>query len=416
MENAPITVPERGNVTITTAQWGALADDPVFWRIVEGGIVSVGHTSRDTVILRGSCYVGRAATAAGPLQVVEKVDGALASLLAFATHDAFRVDPITAPATELGDLAALLVRQFHQAIYGYISRGRDRRFVQRPYSGSLVGGRIDITRTLMLRARGLGHLVAFDKNELTRRTQKNRILLAALREVERLADVVPLTDEDLAAGRSLAQFFHDCRDAEVLFGRRESLAAQAHRLADDPLERDADLVALAAIILSHESFENVEPADPMAPRAWFLNLETLFEQAVRRCFREMCDCQVVKGGALGSGVFPNSPAIEPADPDIVIYDNNGTSVGDVKYKDWDRYAGARDDLYQLLVHAAAFDGTTSFLVYPSDHFEEVELGEAVTGSQARLFAVDVRNVRDDVAKCAEAMGLSLVQSFEDLAA
>ena len=71
------------------------------------------------------------------------------------------------------------LRQFHRAVYAYVSRGRERRFVQSPHAGPLVGGRIDITRTLQLRARGLGHLIAFDKNDPV----ANSTLVAAVSKI-----------------------------------------------------------------------------------------------------------------------------------------------------------------------------------------------------------------------------------------
>jgi 5-methylcytosine-specific restriction endonuclease McrBC regulatory subunit McrC len=108
--------------------------------------------------------------------------------------------------------------------------------------------------------------------------------------------------------------------------------------------------------------------------------------------------------------------LAPADPDIVIYATEATHVGDVKYKDWERAAGARADLYQLLVHAAAFDGESSFLVYPHDKFEAVELGDAVTGSTCSLFAVDVRDVPSSVRRCAARLGIPVEEEFEDIAA
>lgn len=126
--------------------------------------------------------------------------------------------------------------------------------------------------------------------------------------------------------------------------------------------------------------------------------------------------QVIKGSTVGAGVFPTSPGLEPADPDIVIYAPTETHVGDVKYKDWERAAGTRADLYQLLVHAAAFDGDTSFLIYPHHKFEAVELGDAVTESDCWLFAVDVRNVASGVRAVAEMLGISLGEQSESAAA
>ena len=81
-----------------------------------------------------------------------------------------------------------------------------------------------------------------------------------------------------------------------------------------------------------------------------------------------------------------------------------SAVGDVKYKTWDGSAAA-GDVYQLLVHAAAFNCARAFLLYPSDHFAARRLGRAATGADVHLFAVDVRRMQDGIKMVATELGL-----------
>lgn len=340
------------------------------------------------------------------LDLREKISGALESLLGHATHDAFRVQRTPAPASELGDLVALLVEQFVSAVTAYASLGRSFRYLVKHQTGSLVGGRLDITRSVQLRARGLGHLLVFDKNTVSYNTPVNRIVLAALREVEQLSQLVQIRPEDLARARGLAMLFADCRDAEILFGPRTSFVQQAQALLDATLPPHVrDMVALAGVILAHESFEHSAEATASVPRTWFLNLETLFETAVRSVLAEALSAshRVSRGGEQGKRVFEGVIDEFTAHPDLVVNDERGVvAVGDVKYKTWDGSATA-GDLYQLLVHAAAFACEHAFLVFPSDRFAVRCLGPSATGCDVRFFAVDVRDLRGDL----EALGAHL---------
>jgi 5-methylcytosine-specific restriction endonuclease McrBC regulatory subunit McrC len=85
------------------------------------------------------------------------------------------------------------------------------------------------------------------------------------------------------------------------------------------------------------------------------------------------------------------------------------AVGDVKYKDIGREQWARKikraDLYQLLLHGAAYTAPVCFLVYPHDRFLEHELGRSVTGSRTWAFAIDVKDLSGGLRKAAETMGL-----------
>lgn len=407
-----IQVPERGKSGDIPAQvWSRMSDDAAFWCLVDSRRIKVGHPGRRRVRLEGTSYVGRAIVGDVRIDVVEKIEGALAALLKFATHNAFRVDRIEGPVTELGDLTSLLVRQFLYAVRKYSSEGREFRYSKRSMVGSLAGGRMDVVGTIALRARGMRHLIAFDKVVIDRRTPLNRIVLAGLREAENLAPLINLSGADLATARGLSVLFEDCRDTEVVFGRREDLASAARRLAEKTAHfQHRDLLMLASVILSHAGFEQTDPLQGALPRAWFLNLETLFETAVRQVMQDL----LKPGAGVAKAPEPKPPIFERrkllANPDLVISRAAVVlAVGDVKYKDvsgepWTKKI-KRADLYQLLLHGAAYAAPVCFLIYPHDRFLEYELGKSATGSKTWAFAVDVRDLSGGLRKAAEIMGL-----------
>lgn len=390
-----IRIPERGHTEISAQVWARLSREPVFQRLLDRGLFSVSYVSPDKMRLNGSSYVGRAVVDDFLLDFSEKIDGALSALLQHATLGAFRVERAAAPATDMGALAALLVTQFLLELRLYVSRGRERRYTTERCVGSLVGGRLVMSQSLALRARGMRHLLAFDRNVLTYSTLKNRVLTAALREIEQLAELVKLRDVDITASRSMGLLFADCRDHEVLFGRRELFAGYAERLLDQQVsDADQDLLALAAIILSHESFELSSWQDSDLPRAWFLNLENLFEKSIRRVWGRQVPpgLRVLRGSSDPAPIFSDANDQFSANPDLVI--TSGATVlaaGDVKYKNWED-APTASDLYQLLVHAAAFNAPRCFLVYPGDRYEARKVGTAVTGADTWLFMLDVRDI------------------------
>lgn len=403
-----IRVPERGFADVPSEVWARLALHPAFWRLCEQGIVSVSRPSRGQMRLHGGCFVGKALVGDVAIEVHEKIDGALRALLGYATHSAFRVEREAAPASELGDLAPILVKQFLDAVSGYASRGREFQYTSERHSGSLVGGRLDITQSLKLRARGLRHLLVFHKNTLSYATSLNRVVLAALREVEKLARVVPIPQGDVARARGFSLLFSDCRDAEVLFGPRDNLVRLAQEVADSrsatPVQ--ADLASLAGVLLAHESFE-LSASTGAAPRAWFLNLETLFEAAVLAVTRDLGKgaISVSHGRKDPLPIFSGSTSDFRANPDLVIRSDGKTLVvGDVKYKTWDGTAG-QSDVYQLLVHAATFAAPAAFLVFPDERFAQRSMGMSATGQSTELFAVNVRNLDADLRRLLVAMGV-----------
>lgn len=390
-----VRLQERGDQRLESGVWQELAAEPAFWRLVEENVLRVEAPSAQSAHLRAGGYVGRATIGDITVEIHPKIEGSLAALLPYATHGAFQVRRAPAPAEELNELTGLLVEQLVDAITSYVSRGRDFRYSSRQETGSLVSGKIDMTRTMRLRARGLGHQVAFDRQVLDYSLDKNRLLLAALIEVERIEKTVSLPPSVKQRTRRLSQLFSDCRDIQVLFGQRAKLADRAAQLAaesDDPSEQD--LLSLAAAVLGHlaPSLDSGGPGS--VPRSWFLSLERLFEDALLNLLRDCASApghcfEISHGREAPKPVLPDEPDQFSAEPDVVVHVDRGpTLIGDVKYKDWTTRP-AHADLYQLLSHAAAYDAETAFLLYPSDQYQRINLGPSATGCGVRLFSVNV---------------------------
>lgn len=404
-----ISVPERGHTDIGQDVWSVLQASRDFQRLHSEGVVEVVHRPLGKVRLKGTCYVGHAICGNILLDFCEKVEGALDALLGFASHSAFKLARVHAARAGLSDLVVLLVSQLLDAVGTYASSGRRFDYVIKRSVGPLAGGKLNITKTIRLRSRGLGHLLAFEKNVSTYRTPVNRVILAALSEVELLSQLVRLPDEILAKSRSLSMLFSDCRDHEVLFRERSYFAKEAFRLAE--FERDElvrDMLSLASVILSHESFGSAARGPTGFPLTWFLNLERLFESTVRTVLGELCsDASVFRGSASPRPIFSVEREEYRANPDIVISgESGGSAVGDVKYKQFGGSAAAAD-IYQLLAHAEAFGASRAFLVFPGDSYFMKCLGAPRSGITTFLFAVRTGSLKEDLATLTEHLGYSL---------
>ena len=403
MTSTKVVVKERGHTDVGAAVWASLSNDYAFHRLLGSGILSANLLANGLGRLRGSCYVGRAQCADLTIEIQEKVPGALQSLLSYAAGSAFRVESIASPASGLGPLTVLLIQQFLAAVTRYVSRSRDSVYEKERKVACLVGGQIDIAKSIQLRARGLGHLLAFNRNVLTFNTSFNRTILATLIEIGRIAQLLDIEPRTVERARGLAFLFADCRDSRLLVGDRARFVREARSLVDSILPPEQrDVAALATVILAHEGFQWDGHAGSHVPRSWFLNLETLFEQAVRAELRDAAGAGtfVVSGAHDKRPVFEERTSQYRGQPDVVVTHPDGrVIVGDVKYKDWTHGAVA-PDLYQLLVHTAAFSGTRGFLAFPSDKYEAVWLGRAVTGTDTWLFALDLRDLKQSVNRMA----------------
>lgn len=401
-----ISVPERGEVELSPDRWAALRNEGAFWDLVEARIVEVKQRRSGRALLSGSSNVGRALCGEITLECREKVPGALLALLRAVSVE-LRTLPLPGPMTELGDTVELILRAFVAEVRRYVGAGREWRYEQRRKVSSLGGGRLSVPATISLRSRGLRHLMAFDTPTVTRSIEINRVIFAALREAEVLAKLVRIDPSTVASARAMSLFFEDCNDAESVFSTRAALVQRINDVQGGSVSwRHRVMLSLAAVLLSHGSLEPVGSVSGAVPLSWFVSLEALFERAVRLELASVFgdDARVSEGGAHRRMVFPVVGASQ-ANPDLVVQTASVTVVGDVKYKAWTRSASSAD-LYQLLVHATAFDSAVAFLIYPSDRFEEVELSEATTGARVWLFAIDVRSIASDLRRVQSALGMT----------
>jgi 5-methylcytosine-specific restriction endonuclease McrBC regulatory subunit McrC len=172
-----------------------------------------------------------------------------------------------------------------------------------------------------------------------------------------------------------------------------------------------DVMSLASVLLSHESFELADQRPSRVPRSWFLNLETLYEDALRRQMSAVIpDFLIERGAETGPRIFTGTAQFG-ADPDVVIRRRSGDvqAIGDAKYKDWPGRGTAAKlhaDLYQLLAHASAFHAPAAFLAFAHDRFEGRHLGVSTTGCDTWMFAVDVRNINRDAMQICSELGLA----------
>jgi 5-methylcytosine-specific restriction endonuclease McrBC regulatory subunit McrC len=405
-----IVVRERGHIDVDAQVWQQIAALPELWALVEAGIIRVSQPGKGRIAVHGTHFVGRATLGNVEIEIQEKIPGALGALISFASHGSFNIQRIDSSETEFGGLTSLLVGQFVQAVRSYVTRGREFKYGTRAMVSSLVRGRLDIEKTIRLRAKGMGHKIAFDQTIITHSIDKNALILRALREIENISQVAPVPIQILSASRTLAILFSDCRSTEVLFGSRKTWAIKAEKLAtSQSTHQDRDLLSLATVILSHKGFENDKPVVGISPRAWFLDLEELFESAVRLTMTKIIEnsIKIINGKQIRIPIFQSRSLSYRADPDIVIKPISGIPIiGDVKHKEWTGKT-VQSDIYQLLVHAATYGAINAFLIYPGEDYLHTPLGPSELGIYVDIFVVDVRRLNQDLTRVIQHLGLPL---------
>lgn len=383
---------ERGDRSLTAPEWQRLSGMSAFWSILHRGVVSVAYQDRGVINLRAGNQVGRFVLGGTVVDIAPKVPGAVEALIS-AAEPSLKLFDVRSPATTPGDLMKLLVRAFLIRVRAYATAGREWRYIERREHGSLIGGRLDLTATASLRARGARHQVAFRRPLISRVTDLNLVIYSALAEVDSLSRLVPLPAGAVSEARSLSLLFDDCATERILDRGTSATLPMAQSLLE--LENSDDkraLLELAATVLAHLSFEASSPKDDEVPLAWLVNMEVTFERALVSAFRRCSVEPVSKGTTHSRYVLPQSDSYR-VDPDLAVGRVPCAGVGDAKYKTWAGHADTAD-VYQLLAHARALETKEAFLVYPHDTFEQIDLGETPDGIMVRLFAVDVRDVVD----------------------
>ncbi|HET9162331.1 MAG TPA: hypothetical protein VFN89_02645 [Solirubrobacterales bacterium] len=382
--------------------------DDGFWRLVQEGYIGCRQLSPGQYEIEGQKYVGRARIDHVDLDVSEKVPGALGALAAFASGVVLRVEQQDAVSGEFDSLSRVLMAEFTSAAGEYISQRRQAAFVYRNKIGSILAGRLDMPATIRLHASGRPGLFAFQQGVVTRDRPLDRIVLGALDELDRSASVLNLAPGTLYEARWLAGALEEVRDDAFLATTTTGFLTLIDNLGSDKnlLPKDIDLSRLATTVLLHHGF-GCRTQSSTVPRALFINIEKLFEQAVYELLGEICGHLLVdKGESFERRMFTDGQDTSRTHPDVVVHTNDEVlAVGDVKYKSLTSSRmgeerpkkEGRGDLYQVLVHAASLNARRAFLIYPSDDSKDYRyLGLSATGCRMWTARVRPAHLRTDL--------------------
>jgi hypothetical protein len=404
-----VTVPERGIADVSPEVWAELSANRSFWRLVDSNIVQTEATSAGKWRLKGTCYVGRALIGNVVLEISEKFAGAFETLVSLGPLKAPKITQTPSPIAKSTGSTAILIALFVRAVRRYLAGFKKVSYVKVPDAGTIAGGRLDVTQTLRLRAKGMAHQVAFDRSVLSADLPFNRCIYAALTEVERLSRLALVASGDIAAARVLRATLGECLPS-VLATRPNELAKIAAQLATQRQSRPeiSDVISLAGAVLDAAGFGGSEPWQRYIERSWFVNLETFFEEAIRNVVQQLLGTNFAVGSAQDRPpLFDQMLQRYRANPDIVVFDSTraAVAVGDAKYKDLIGWPSS-SDVHELLAHAAAYHSSKAFLFFPSDgQFWCRSFGSAATGCEVWAFGITFDALVSDVRHSLETVGL-----------
>ena len=160
------------------------------------------------------------------------------------------------------------------------------------------------------------------------------------------------------------------------------------------------LISLARLLALHFGVSTIV-TNELVPFSWFVNLESLFEECVRKAISAAAaetGLRATDWKAAKRYVFAEERQYR-AEPDIILWQGGKPlSVLDAKYKDLTGDGGRQgpdgSDLYQFIVHAQAWGVDRAALIYPAAETTYTEFGEDASGVRVGFFTVDVRRLRE----------------------
>lgn len=129
-------------------------------------------------------------------------------------------------------------------------------------------------------------------------------------------------------------------------------------------------------------------------KSWFINLENLFERAVRRALQAAFGKSAIVGPALSDvRVFPDLSSRYPANTDVVIRHETGdVFIADAKYKNLSSFSWPEaSEVQEILTHASAYRAKKAFLIYPAETLWKRRIG--VSAGNCELWALGLRLAR-----------------------
>lgn len=407
---AVVEVTERSTTPVPASIFRTLEASDSFWELVDAGTVSLVRSRAAPYGIRSSAQVGQAILEKGiRLVLTEKIEGSLSALLRWVLPKDVREIAAPSPVAVGGPVLSAFASHFLDFLGQYLRYGRIKEYVHYFDDSPVLRGRLDLRGTAKLLACGRRGRLAYRQTHLVADIEPNRLLALGLGAVETLAVTTPGEERLRMLARTYSGLFEDIdwfalRRATAHDKARAYSLVMEDKRVEGPLRKA--LAYARALVLHLGAWPRHEP-EAILPCAYFLNLELIFEDAVREVLSEVVPgIQVTMGRQHSRPIFEDLPERYVADPDIVVGDaRHSVLVADCKYKEIEANP-EHSDVYQLLAHCAAFGCHKGLLLYPGPCCESHRLG--VTPSGIHLWSATVRpqNLPEDLKAVLDVLDIS----------
>lgn len=393
-----LEIRESRTKAVSRDVYRSLEDSSDFVGLLDAGVVSLVRSRTTPYGLKANPFVGEAVLEDGTRIVLqEKVEGTLAALLEWALPTDVRIaeSPSVVGAGEVW--IEVLCRRFLDALAESMRYGRLKRYARQPEIAPLLRGRLDIRRSFRLQATGRRNLLAYERTELSADVLVNRLLAVGLRAVEAFASVRQSSMALATKSREWSILFSDIPTDRIWRAERRAQHGLFTQALQDP-EVQGSLrraVAYAQALVLHLGARAKPEDSEVVPESFFLDLSTLFEDAVRGALADLAESGLVQRGLdLDEHVLVDRSDHYRAEPDFVIDSPGGRIVGDCKYKT--DPLPSHPDLYQLLAHMRALEGNLALLVSPGDTPAISKVGTTADGVEVWKLEVRPRWLATDL--------------------
>lgn len=319
------------------------------------------------------------------IDILELVPGTTAALLPLAVGARRTGDQVSPRGVSPTTPGLQVAVRFASLLSQYVREGIDRRYLPRVVDSPFVRGRVNIGQTLRKhRARGRTDAVSCSIRELSDDGHLNRALLSAATKAEALLRGTAHDRELRALRQSLRSLGAVTMQTHVdIEPAREEALSTIRSVAPE-------LVELAGILIRGITAASTDRDETQPVSSW-INLDSVFEQAVRRLIARPSRNPVRFGGNDEVPLLRGGEGLG-AEPDIVVETDEHLLLFDAKYRRHGSRVG-RSQLYQLMAHADAYDADEAALIVPrldeqdSDRF----LGRDSRGCAYRVVVVDAND-------------------------
>jgi hypothetical protein len=398
---------ERTTVDIDEQEaLGLLADVP-FNALIDAGIIEFVRTRGGRFSVRANQFVGHARIGGGNnIAISEKSPGALAGMLPWASPGDLREISVDSNSTNSDALLSVLVERFVFAVSGYINQIRKAYL---PHRLPMVSprGRIDTQATIRLRARGRRNVVACVPLHLSTVLPANALIALGLLTLESWSGLAGVNSQCIIKARSFLPFFSEFNFHQLRRMGWQTRSREFDRELSSPFrskELEAALAYGRPIVLHAMSAFGSTPVAAI-PSSFFINLETLFEDAVLSCLKDCLGERTVQRPTEMTRLplLEDSPDRYKASPDAVCSLPSGaTVVADCKYKTLDG-GPSHSDLYQILAHADAYSAKRAIMFFPGDIADRKTLGTSRGGVEVCVATIRCSQMREDIQQLASEM-------------